>query len=731
MKALPVIIGVIALVLFSASPAHAVVVEGAAIAIALGGALGVSAATAAAIINAAIAVAFSVGSYLIQGALAGNTGGGARPFGSTSTERQSTSTTPVRPLFFYMGEVKLGGHQIFSQVNSSGRLVRVLVFNCEPVQEVQQHFINNEPVLLDDDGWVQEPTKWLNKIRITTYAGDPDQTSPQELQDSFDAWTADHRGRNLAYVVIEQVPTSIATVNQSFPRGAAGEEWTALIKSSKSIYDPRDQSAAYSENAVLALLHVLLHEYGGNLSLSDLSLQTWEDAADAADILDVSVDGSDVARYRAAGVFEASKADEAVSTLITTVNDLLTNCNGSLFEDPDNDGKLGIRLDRPNVNSDAPFKSSEILSVQDSPAQTLLQKRDATSATFVHPESGYAENTTPHYPSSVASPQNIQSLSLPFCPDWSQAGRIVKFKHLEAVAESTISISMTSIGHVIQPGDVVTFDAFEIETGSYMVDTVESGGTAQPSFLVSLFSLDDDYGVWNAETEMEEPNLPEAMTADGQTVGAPSNFCVGSISGAGDIRMIWEGSTSSDGLAIEVEWSETGLDDFGNRERIFPASAGTATISSTQEAVGNIDIRVRFLKLTGGVTDWSVLTNESTTVAKSAPTAPTTSLLPTTHDIATQGASINLNGRYTWTAGQCVYLSRIFIEKNVNPPTSLLGSDVFGTDTYRALPIQTLVTGIVGGDLIHIQIEIENVSGATTKSAVHTITVSDSGGGGE
>lgn len=729
MKAWPIIVGVIALFMFSVSPAHAVVVEGAAIAISLAGALGVSAATAAAIINAAIAITISVASTLVQSALAGNTGGGGRPFGSTSTERQSTSTTPVRALFFYMGEVKLGGHQIFSQVNSSGRLIRVLVFNCNPVQEVTQHFINNEPVLLNSDGWVQEPAKWLNKIRITTYLGDPDQTSPQELQDSFDAWTTDHRGRNLAYVVIEQVPTSISTVNQSFPRGAAGEEWTALIKASKSIYDPRDESTAYSDNGVLALLHVLLHEYGGNLSLNDLSLQTWKDAADLADTLDESVDGSDIARYRAAGVFEASKADEAVSTLITTVNDLLTNCNGSLFEDPDNEGRLGIRLDRPDIHSDAPFQSSEILSVQDAPAQTLLQKRDATNATFVHADGGFAENTTPHFPSSVASPQNIQTLSLPFCPDWSQAGRIAKFRHLEAVAESTISISMTSIGHVLQPGDVVTFDAFEIEDGSYMIDTIETGGTAQPSFLVNLFSLDEDYGNWDAKTEMAPPNLPEALTADGQTVADPADWCVGSISVTGEVRVAWHGSVEGDGLALEVEWSETGADEFGGRESYFPASDETTTISSTTDAVGNIDFRGRFKKLTGGVTGWSTVTNVSPTTALSAPTTPTTSLLQTSHDVQALGSTLVLDGRYTWTDDECVYLSRVFIDIDVNPPTTQLGSDIIGTDSHKALPIQDNII-VAGGQTVYVQVEVVNVSGVGTKSAVHSITITDPGGGG-
>lgn len=718
----------VALVAITPSPAGAVVSEAFLVGSSLAAFFG-SAATAAAVVNAAIALTLSAVSFAVQTLLAPS---GPSGFGRTSTERQATITTPVRARFFALGRVKAGGHQVFQDVDAIGDLYRILVYSCDPVNSIEHHFINNELVTLDNDGWVQTPAKWLNKIRIVATTGAASQTAFNEMTSAFpNIWTTAHRGDGLAYVMIQQKPVALAAVSETYPNGPRGEEWTAIFQGSDEVYDPRDSSTGYSQNAVLLLMHVLMHEFGGNLALSDFSLTTWQTAANTADTVEIGAGGVSYPRYEAAGFFEATRPDEAVNKLIQTVNDMLINCNGRLYEDPNNGGKLAIALDRPSVLADAPFTSAHLLAVGAAPAESFLQKRDATVAQFVHPDMGFADDITPHYPPSVSAPQNVHTIVLPWTPHWSQAGSIVKFQHELATSSFALTVSLNHVGHLAVAGQGLTFNAVEIDSSGsteYLIRVLDQGATNEPSFQLQLVEMSAALGVWDGSTEMVEPDIPPASEG-GVAIAAPLDICYGSTDGAGNGRLLWDVENSGDQFLFEHEWSETGQNDFGNRQR-ETLSDGSALLDLTS-ATGNVDIRSRIVLLTGGVTDWTTITNQDPDGIIPAPTTPGVQGLPSTYELDGQNFMLNQAFDATWTENECVRILRVFVEANVTPPTVQVGSDVEIRDSDEPFTTGTgLVSGLQANDTVYVQIEIENASGNTTKSNVFSISMTNFGGGG-
>lgn len=327
---------------------------------------------------------------------------GRRPqpnFGSQSTERIATVRDSARPRFFGFGRIRTGGQIVFQKVSSAGDLWRVIVFDCGETDGVDFHFMNNEAVTLDGSGWATSPAKWAGNLRIAEFTGTDDQSASSLLTAAFPSiWTSAHRLRGLSYVVIQQKPVQIEDVNETWPSGPAGENWNAVRRASNRIYDPRDASTGYSDNPALVLLWVLRNAFGGNLSLDDFALDAWEAAADACDTEDATPEGGVEPRYRAAGLWEAAGAGTGTSTLAGAVNDLLQAMNARLYLDPDDDGRLGIVVDKPATNAEGPFVAADVLSLGLQPGQALLEDYDATSADFQNPELGFQDDTTPAWP---------------------------------------------------------------------------------------------------------------------------------------------------------------------------------------------------------------------------------------------------------------------------------------------------------------------------------------------
>lgn len=668
-------------------------------------------------------VVATAGSALLQGL----SGGGRGSFGQSSTERQANLSSPVRTRFFGMGgDLKAGGHRTEIRVSSDGDLYRIFVFDCGTSGPIQQHFIANEPVLLDDDGWVQSPAKWQDKLRIRTVYAQDSAPALQEMIDAFPGyWTANHLLTGLSYVMIQQKPVPISVVNGTWPGGANGEEWQSLRTGAQDIIDVRDMSTGYTDNAALCFLYYMTHPYGGQLDLEDFSLASISAAADLCDQIQEGPDGQLEKIYRCAGFFEAAPPGQEVSQVIQTGNSLLKNFNARLFYDVENDGKIGVVVDKPDLNPEGAFTNDAILTAAIADARGLIDQYDSVNAAFVNPNLGYTDDTTPHMPQDLAAPQHTKTIELPFCPSRTQAARISHFEYQLITSDTTLRIGMNGQGVLADPRYLMTFDAIEIDAGDYLIGRRSDGPSDNLTVTLEAVLIPDDFGQFDATTLLPIEKLPAALTAAGETISAPENLCAGGSETAGDVFFAWS-PPDEEGLFFEVEWSPEGLGQFRDRQRHFPASDRTTVLTFTSPP-DVIDIRARFIKVTGGVTDWVDLPSTNISEPIPAPTAPTIGA-PGSVDL--QGnASENFNFSGDWTAGECVSIIRAFASLNQSPPTDQAGADVQVAEGDGPISFSSGTKGGGAGDSIFVQIEVENVSGNKTKSSVREVNIVDTGGG--
>jgi len=659
--------------------------------------------------------------------------GRSRNFDTGSTTREATISEPARRLFFGFGRIKTGGNLAFWQVSSAGDLWRVIVYDCQKTEEIEQHFINQEPVTLDDDGWVQTPTKWQDIIRIKDYQGTTVQAASSELVAAFPGvWTSAHQGKGLSYVVIQQKPVALASVSSTYPNGARGEQWTAIRKADNEIYDPRDGSTGYSDNLVLCLLRVLTHPQGGALSLADFSLSTWRAAADLAGTMETTPEGGQEARYRAAGLWEAAGLGQT-SSLMEAISGLLRAGNAMLYEDPDDDGKIAIALDLPEPSRLTAFTADDVLDLKVSRSETTFDRYDATNIKFVSPAQGFTDAVSPHYPPDVASPQRVRTIDVPFCPSHSQAGRLAKMNHLRLSSDS-VTASLGPIGLMTRPAALEAFDLLEIRAGSrVLVTDYQMGPTDQPLFEISGFRVPAGYGEFSPADELEPEELFTAVGAEGDKIAAPSDLRAGiDKDDSGTLRVSW-GASDEAGIALqyEVDIGQTGT--FMQRQEVFPQASGAATLEIDPGGASLVDVRARFSKLTGGVTDWADLTGVSATTPVAAPTAPTLSVLSSSTAVPGGGGIVQATIRVFFLSTEGVHRVRIYEELNTDPPTELDTSHgvdgvvhVAENDTSSDFSISR--SGAQVGDDWNIMAEIIGISNEVVASAVTTLTITSDGG---
>ena len=260
------------------------------------------------------------------------------------------STTGKRQLV--LGRCRVGGDVFFrgSVGAHNEKFVMAVAMAGHEIDAVEQIWFNDQAVTLDVDGWVQDepyarttretrtlysslnqpapaaPTEAVaGTIRqidgadggsgqttfqidvFTSYArvrwqlGTEDQAAhPQLLADFPTLWTADHRARGVAYLVVELFYDETA-----FPSGIPNV--TATVRGARC-FDPRTSTTVFTENPAIQARHVLLHPYfGKRTSLTAAEEARMVAAANACDVSHNYGAGA-VPMYRSAYVCEFGTA---------------------------------------------------------------------------------------------------------------------------------------------------------------------------------------------------------------------------------------------------------------------------------------------------------------------------------------------------------------------------------------------------------------------------------------
>lgn len=237
---------------------------------------------------------------------------------------------------------------------------------------------------------------------------------------------------------------------------------------SNEIWDPRDGSTGYTNNAALVILDYFLKYHRGMTRdrIITSGYGSFIDAANLCDELVTNPDGSTSKRYTVNGVFNL---DEKPSNVL---EGLLAACGGQLVRINGNIGLLPAAYYGPATFT---LTDSDVIGgVQMQPENSYSQSVNTVKGTFIDPSQSYSEVD---YPNVVDQDtltrdggEKSSDLNLRFVTDVYQAQRLADIQLKRTITGGNISIRTNLKGMYARLGRVVTLNLESLNiVGEYRV----------------------------------------------------------------------------------------------------------------------------------------------------------------------------------------------------------------------------------------------------------------------
>lgn len=218
-------------------------------------------------------------------------------FTATAQDRKFLIRSTVAPRRIIYGRAKVAGALVYAATSgpSSEYLHLVVALAGHQCEGVDKIFLNDEELpALDGDGNVTSG-KYASNVRINVHLGSATQAACPNLLAEIDEWTADHRLRGVTYAHIR-----LTAVRNLWPTGIP--EVRFILQGKNDIYDPRDLSSGWTDNAALCQRDYITGPLG--LGDSDVNDPSWATAASRCDELVTKEDATSEKRYTINGAFE-------------------------------------------------------------------------------------------------------------------------------------------------------------------------------------------------------------------------------------------------------------------------------------------------------------------------------------------------------------------------------------------------------------------------------------------
>lgn len=500
--------------------------------------------------------------------------------------RSVVSNESSRARFIVLGgPVKTGGALLYFGVSdvpeTENNYFRVQVYNCGPTNRIVTHLLDGEEAVLDAAGWVQEPERWQDRVRIITTDGDPDAVAIPEMVAAFPDWTAEHRARGLSTAMIQQKPVEPQDFTEVYPRQKL--EYTPVIEGRNDIYDPRTGASGYSDNAALCALWFVLapvSDGGLGLSLSDIKLSDWIAAADVCDE-DVPLKaGGTEKRYRCAGMFSLDASP------IKTIGDLVANFDGDLYLSPN--GTIGVKVLTATsfVDSDLIFTADHIMEISLKRGAVLIDRKDEGVAVYTDPARSFGLTTTPV---RVLRPGGERmKIDLDWCPSGTQAQRLLKRALEKSNPPASASVTTLPVGILATGGDFVGFDLPPLSMPS-AIWAAQTHRISEDGLAVEMAVEGVTLPSWVPQTDEMDHPLPAPLSTTATSYAAPTGITVTTeqvaINGTTPgVRLAVRWTPGAPELRAEIAVSTAG-EDGERRSSLVPASAGVLRTGVLQEGV--------------------------------------------------------------------------------------------------------------------------------------------------
>jgi hypothetical protein len=442
-------------------------------------------------------------------------------------------------------------------------------------------FVTTPPLYRDDD-IRREARRWVCKIR--PYTGQAGQTTDALWADVFPEITADHNFAGLSYVALYAAAVADDHFARTYPQG---REWalSCVWDMSDDVYDPRDESTGWTDNAALIIAAEAL-QFGKTVDSDEVA-----DQADICDQIVSNADGGTQKRWTINGIFDDSQSWETVRSQLATA------CDAWFYERLD--GKLGFKVgawEEPTVTlTEADFLQVQVTDSAwgpDAPGQFVLR--------YVEPARQYIETPAGAWVEDEAGPQSEGECWL--INSHNQAARIEKRIGKLARAQYNITGTLKMIGY-----DLIGQRFVRVQLATLDLDVVvevqrlirNAGGVTFSFESKSVEEADFDF-----DADTEEPERPQyGEVESANDVPEPTGLSgevIEDTGGAALIEWTWDGVDDVYSQDLRMRSVDAGLDwqVYRQANDQWSMTASGLVDGATYEA------QVRNRSASGRLSDW-------------------------------------------------------------------------------------------------------------------------------
>lgn len=524
----------------------------------------------------------------------------------------SSAADSAGPRWVVHGECRTAGSWLLHDSGVvSGNLCRVIVVANHAVAEFVEHRLDNEPVTLDENGWVQTPEKWKDLVQIITRDGTQTEVIPQ-VQADMSYWTDTHVGGGMALVFVRQRVVGAADLARLYPGPGYLLPYSCVLRGFVDIYDPRTGETGWSENAALCLLGHLrrsLDEGGEEVPDELIDFDSWAAGADICDERVPLKEGGDEARYIVSGIAHLDQEPREYRRQMLDAMDAEIYWNA--------DGKLALRHSWEEAGAGETIDDNHIISALWVASPNGVERYNRVVATHNSAAHDFQPQSTPHFEVGLAPQESRRTyrLDLPMCPSGTQAQRLAKrqLERLRSPYMATITTDMA--GLVARPTGPVAFTRSSSDpdddppwTGSMRV-TRQTIGQDLTTVELECVAVPAGYGAWDADVDEQDiPPLPALDATDGiltpPIVGEIEIIAV-AISGRTTAAKIRVNFTALDDETVTTEM-QTQINGATVWSEATTGGAVDGMLDSSLVEDGQTySIRIRFVGAGGGVTGWT------------------------------------------------------------------------------------------------------------------------------
>lgn len=432
---------------------------------------------------------------------------------------------------YVYGRTRKGGPLGFTGFKE-GKRFYVPILAAHEIHGFVEHWLDEWPVTL-----TSEPSPSLSNVatvpvagygRVHAFRGNPGQTHEAVLTSNFPEITAAHDFKGLAGATIWAQRPPQENFSNIYPRG---REWAyaPVIDGKNDLYDPRDQTFKYSNNAALVLADWVITVLGRDVDWGEVTTEAF-----AADQLVSNKGGGTQARWTLNGTVSDEQSFEDQRSQMAAA------CDALFYERTD--GKVGFKLGRW-VEPTLTLTDDDFYQVVEVQGGWGADRPDEVAVTYIEPANAWRETPSGVWVErSVAKPIRDEP-QLYLINNHNQAARVCKRLARTKNAQHRVEGQVGMVGYEILGGGANggAHRFVRLQLASLGIDDVfEVGEMAREgpaAFALSLNSVAAADFDFDAATE--EPAQPEYKTviSDG-AIQDPSGLGGSALPGAA-IQLTW------------------------------------------------------------------------------------------------------------------------------------------------------------------------------------------------